>query len=166
MLSSCPPMPAHADHRSGRRPCRDSRISSRQKRAGQAIRSSGLGRSLRGDFSNGLRALLETDEGLSLRFVVHREDAFVAVAAEKLIALVRQRVDDDATDGDVGRAVRELGGRREQPISLDNLVSGAINRLRGHTNPTPPSVYLMPESLFPANAPPPAVVRTDQPPPR
>jgi hypothetical protein len=114
--------------------------------------------------ANELGALLTTDEGLDLRFVVHRERDYVALAVENLTALVRLRLDENATQSDIDRAVGDLGGRRDRPISLDNLVARALNRLRGRTNPTARSIYLVPRSLFPADAPPLATARSDPPP--
>ena len=113
-----------------------------------------------------LHGLLGTDEALGLRFVVHREHDYLAVTAGSLTALVRRRLDKQASEADVERAVRALGGRREQPISLDNLVLRAINRLRGRANPPAPALYLVPKSVFPDHAPAPAIAHGNLPPPR
>jgi hypothetical protein len=113
-----------------------------------------------------LRVLLQTDEALSLRFVVHREHGCLAIDVDRLTALVRHGLVAQATDGEVDRAVEALGGRREQPLSLDNLASRALTRLRGGTTPPAAAVYLLPRSVFPADAPAPASARPDHPPPR
>ena len=77
-----------------------------------------------------------------------RAKAARAVYARDLLALARSRLDPAIVEQDVAAAVQRLGGRRTTEVSLDNLASRALERLRGRPKQPARVLYEIPAHVF------------------